>query len=119
MAIAPRRDSTIAKNLSKRCHPRIAVLYKTITAAGDDLFHFLIVFGVLYTQMASLATWMFGSSLPEFRSMSVSMRTQFEMIIGDFPFGPATDPQLGPLPSSDLVFYYSYLVIYSLVVFFI
>lgn len=40
-----------------RVHPRIAVLYKTIEVALDDLFHFFIVFGLLFAVLAFYGFW--------------------------------------------------------------
>jgi hypothetical protein len=52
-----------------RCHPRVAVLYKTIETASDDLFHFFVVFMLLYMVLAFIGN--FGpeavATLKEFR----------------------------------------------------
>ncbi|CAD7939844.1 unnamed protein product [Amoebophrya sp. A120] len=95
-----------------RVHPRIAVLYKTIEVALDDLFHFFIVFGLLYAVLAFIGVWMFGAINPKFASFMDSFITQFEMLMGEYPWPESTlDQNFG--------LFFSYLNIYSLVVFFI
>ncbi|CAD7965144.1 unnamed protein product [Amoebophrya sp. A25] len=95
-----------------RVHPRIAVLYKTIEVALDDLFHFFIVLGLLYGVLAFIGVWMFGAINGKFASFSDSVITQFEMLMGEYPWPESQTDQ-------DFGLFFSYLNIYSLVVFFI
>ena len=49
-----------------RVQPRVAVLFKTIHMALDDLFHFLLMFCIMYCFLSFLAKHMFGADLEEF-----------------------------------------------------
>lgn len=95
-----------------RVHPRIAVLYKTIELAIDDLAHFFMVFGLLYFTLAFVGMWMFGANKGEFQSIVSGLVTQFQMIIGEFPFPEADTEQSYGL-------FMSYLVLYALIMFFV
>jgi hypothetical protein len=68
------------------CHPRIAVLYGTILACLDDLMHFMIIASVIYSVFAYSAYWMIGSENLKFETLPSAYWSQFEMIIGEFPF---------------------------------
>merc|ERR1719515_274051 len=68
------------------CHPRIAVLYGTIMACLDDLMHFVIIASVIYSVFAYSAYWMIGSENDKFETLTDALWSQFEMIIGEFPF---------------------------------
>jgi hypothetical protein len=68
------------------CHPRISVLYGTIRQSLDDLFHFAIVFMVIFAVFAFMATWAIGSENDKFETFNTALVTQFEMVTGEFPF---------------------------------
>merc|ERR1719271_1373244 len=68
------------------CHPRIAVLYGTITAAADDLFHFFILFTVIYSVFGFAAHWAIGADNEKYQTFPAALTTQFEMVIGEFPW---------------------------------
>eukprot|EP00392_Amoebophrya_sp_AT5.2_P012938 g13045.t1 len=136
-----------------RVHPRIAVLYKTIEVALDDLFHFFIVFGLLFAVLAFydsfallyiknffrallswtvhtfIGVWMFGAINGKFASFTDSFITQFEMLMGEYPWPLSWGDADGRVPSTPLTpespldqnytLFHTYLQIYSLVVFFI
>merc|ERR1719409_962881 len=89
-------------------HPRIAVLVNTIKEAADDIVHFVITFTLLYTVLAFLSFWMFGSSQMVYNTFGDAMLTQFKMLIGEWPWTENTDPQL-----------FIYLLTYALIMFFI
>jgi len=95
-----------------RVHPKMAVLYKTVEVAVSDLFHFMIVFALLFCTLAFLGTWHFGGVLEKFGSFPMTCDTQFKMIIGEFPFD---DKDFSP----DVVLYFVYLLVFAFVVFFL
>ena len=68
------------------CHPRISVLYGTIAQCLDDLFHFFVVFCVIYYVFAFAASWAIGADNDKFETTEKALFTQFEMIMGEFPW---------------------------------
>eukprot|EP00397_Hematodinium_sp_SG-2012_P000223 GEMP01000223.1.p1 GENE.GEMP01000223.1~~GEMP01000223.1.p1 ORF type:complete len:2246 (+),score=320.59 GEMP01000223.1:335-6739(+) len=76
-----------------RVHPKVAILYKTIAASVDDLFHFALTFSFLYFVLAFVATWTFGAIDERFATFGASCYEQFNMIIGEFPMDPVAELQ--------------------------
>merc|ERR1719506_1530682 len=68
------------------CHPRIAVLYGTVMACLDDLMHFFIIAVIIYAVFPYSAYWMIGAENSKFETLGSAYWSQFEMIIGEFPF---------------------------------
>ena len=68
------------------CHPRIAIVYKTVTTCFDNMTHFLFIFTVVYVVFAYSAYWMIGAENSEFETFGQSLWTQFKMSLGNFPF---------------------------------
>jgi hypothetical protein len=64
------------------CHPRIAILYATIVQSLDDLFHFSIVFAVIFRVFAFAASWTIGSENDDFETTTKALLTQFQMVAG-------------------------------------
>ena len=95
-----------------RVHPRIAVLYKTVEVAVDDLVHFFAVFGLLYMVLAFIAMWMFGADNPKYGSLGQAVLTQYEMLLGDMPWPESEQVQ-------NFMLFMTYLVLYGLIVVFI
>merc|ERR1719414_2908726 len=59
--------------------PRLSVVAQTLLACSSDLFHYLIV---LFTTMLSVSISgmvIFGARLPEFSTVSASLRTCFKI----------------------------------------
>ncbi len=69
-----------------RIQPRCAILFKTIQLALDDLFHFLVVFTLIFGVAGMLAHWFFGTDYEAFATINMTMYTQFMMLIGEFPW---------------------------------
>merc|ERR1712216_647567 len=68
------------------CHPRIAMISRTISTAVDDLVHFVLIFGILFYFFAYAAHFMFGTEFEDFATTRGASYAQFRMIVGDFPF---------------------------------
>jgi len=66
-------------------HPRVAVLVRTCILAGNDLFHFLLTFMMLYVILAFIGYFQFGTSFFMFSTISESLMTQFKMLVGSWP----------------------------------
>ena len=69
-------------------HPKISIIAKTITNGLDDVFHFMLVFVSIFVTMAWLAHWSFGMDKEPFSSMPTALNTCFQMLIGEYPWGP-------------------------------
>jgi hypothetical protein len=89
------------------CHPRIAVLYGTVLAMLDDLFHFTIIASIIYLVFAYSAYWMIGADNSAFETLPASMWSQFQMVIGEFPFNE----------NEATYFEYFYMIMYAMIVF--
>lgn len=67
-------------------HPRIAVLSHTVLAAGNHIYHFLIIFSFVFFALTFLACWSFGPDKDLFSTLPNAAFTQVQMILGEFPF---------------------------------
>ena len=47
-------------------HPRVAILAQTVKNGIDDVFHFFILFGFMFSVLAYLGHWMFGAQVEGF-----------------------------------------------------
>lgn len=70
-------------------HPRIAVLIQTVRRAADGVFHFMIVFLMMFFVFAWLACWSFGPDRDMFASIMYAAIMCLQMLTGEFPFEPA------------------------------
>jgi hypothetical protein len=68
-----------------RAHPRVGVLIATVMMGLDDIFHFSILFLIVFITFAMTGTWAFGKEFEEFATFQKGMTTQFEMLNGGFP----------------------------------
>ena len=68
-------------------HPRLNLLPATLVRALDDLIHFIISAGITYFGIGALGWFMFGGHHPQFRTFWVTLGTQFELLLGNFPDG--------------------------------
>merc|ERR1712194_876445 len=50
----------------------------------DDLFHFVVMFSLLYGVFAFIAAWGFGDQMVEFGGIGVSLFTQFRYLFGEW-----------------------------------
>lgn len=60
-------------------HPRTGVLTGTLLHGAGDLWHFTILFLIVFSFFAATAVWLFGSSRLDFSSLDVAMYTQFQV----------------------------------------
>jgi len=94
-------------------HPRTAILINTITQAAGDLWHFIILFSVLYFGFLALGVAQFASEKEDFSSVSRTFETLWEMMLGSMlESGEISSSRWGHEPLIAL-----YLIAYNLVVF--
>lgn len=67
-------------------HPRVDLIARTVKAASGDMFHFCLIFLLIFTGLAWLAHWSFGPDKIMFSSLRTSANTCFQMLIGEYPF---------------------------------
>eukprot|EP00293_Proteomonas_sulcata_P018780 CAMPEP_0184302900 /NCGR_PEP_ID=MMETSP1049-20130417/12762_1 /TAXON_ID=77928 /ORGANISM="Proteomonas sulcata, Strain CCMP704" /LENGTH=425 /DNA_ID=CAMNT_0026614299 /DNA_START=59 /DNA_END=1336 /DNA_ORIENTATION=+ len=71
--------------ISTAAHPRTAILVSTLKNASDDLWHFLILLALLFTAFCLVGHNRFGHFDPSFATISASLETLFEMMLGSMP----------------------------------
>merc|ERR1712151_306663 len=64
--------------------PRLAVVTQTISRAGSDLVHFMIIVVIIFMSFVASGMFLFGRKIWSFSSMFYSMNTCFRMMLGDF-----------------------------------
>jgi len=90
--------------------PRLAVVTKTITRAGSDLFHFGIVMAAVFMSYVVAGMFLFGRRMHEFSSEPLSVNTCFLMMLGDFDW-----EELGwEHPLTAAIWFWSYMVVMNL-----
>ena len=63
--------------------PRLGIVTKTLARAASDILHFMVVFGVVFMGYVMMGTLVFGYKIKEFSSLSRSLRTCFETLLGE------------------------------------
>eukprot|EP00928_Gymnodinium_smaydae_P090131 TRINITY_DN7397_c0_g1_i1.p1 TRINITY_DN7397_c0_g1~~TRINITY_DN7397_c0_g1_i1.p1 ORF type:complete len:1776 (+),score=320.55 TRINITY_DN7397_c0_g1_i1:104-5431(+) len=64
------------------CHPRIALIAKTLKAALSDLFHFGLLFAIVFIGFALIGSWRFGAVREDFKDFFEAFSTQFDAMLG-------------------------------------
>jgi len=67
---------------SFRSQPRLALLGKVLTNAGEDLFHFVIFFLSIYLNFAAAGYMLFGSHLEEWSSVTYACHSTLQAVMG-------------------------------------
>ena len=75
-------------------HPRLALLTGTLSNAADDLWHTAILTCMLMLCFAGIGQWRFGNTREDFGDYETALRTEFQMLFGEFPEGWGDDPAL-------------------------
>ncbi len=70
-----------------RVHPRIALLVKTITKALDDLFHFILLFTIVYVVFCLIGVTSFGQLDANFSEFGLAFGRLFDVMVDkpDYP----------------------------------
>ena len=94
-------------------HPRTAILINTLTEAAGDLWHFIILFCVLYFGFLVLGMSLFAQKREEFSTFPRAFETLWDMMLGSMLEGGeiassrwTVDPLLA-----------LYMILYNLIVF--
>jgi hypothetical protein len=95
-------------------HPKMGVLTDTIYKASTHLVHFALLFGVLFLMLGFMAHWMLGEHIDGFGTFGGTIRSQVEMMYGDFIIIDGADD----LTTGYSIMYWIYAMTFLVVVFF-
>lgn len=95
-------------------HPRVAVLTQTLIKACDDIVHFIMLFLLIFLTFAFIGHWSFAPVAPGFETLLVACLTQFQMLVGEFPW----DSMRG-LAATDFMLLQVYTLLFTLFTFFV
>ena len=95
-------------------HPRIALITNTFFFSMNNLFHFMILFIVIFFGFAVIATWRFGSTRPELGDLWASLRSQLDTLLG-----PPGLYEVGSKEAGDSIEYFFFIVSFHFVCFFL
>jgi len=66
--------------------PRLAVVAETLSSAQTDIIHLFIVLSTIIFAFVLAALIMFGGNLKEYSSITLSLMSSFEILLGAFDF---------------------------------
>jgi len=95
-------------------HPRMAMLTSTVAASLDMMFHFMILFTILFCMLAFMASWMLGGEVPAFKTYTEAIGSQGRMLFGEWIYADNADELFGGM----VVMYWLYAITFMLVLFF-
>lgn len=70
---------------STKPHPRLAILMRTLIHGFDDLWHFGLLFSIIYAGFACTAVLQFGAYVEAFKDFRTAFMTQWELMQGNLP----------------------------------
>ena len=95
--------------------PRLGIVTRSITLAGADLMHFIIIAGFVFLGYAMMAHLIFGNNIDYFRSFGSSVDTCFDILLGDI----SANAELRELPGlqgiAGVLFFWSYMILVFMV----
>eukprot|EP00927_Polykrikos_kofoidii_P023517 TRINITY_DN21643_c0_g2_i1.p1 TRINITY_DN21643_c0_g2~~TRINITY_DN21643_c0_g2_i1.p1 ORF type:complete len:889 (+),score=177.07 TRINITY_DN21643_c0_g2_i1:74-2740(+) len=92
-------------------HPKLNILTETLRKACVDVAWFMVIFMLIFFSFILGAFFLFGHQLYEWSNISLSFNTGFQILMGDFDFGP----MYAIAPLSSVVWFYSYMCLFFLV----
>jgi len=69
--------------------PRLQIVNKTMGASMVHLYHFCVIFFVIYVGFAFAGHLNFGSSVRDFSTLGHSMQVMWESLFGNYDLGPS------------------------------
>jgi len=64
--------------------PRLAMVTNTLVSAANDIIHFVVVFGTVFTVFVLCAIILWGQELEDFANFARTFHTVFRIMLGDF-----------------------------------
>jgi hypothetical protein len=68
--------------IATSAHPRIALITATLSVAISDMCHFFFIFGLVFYGFAVIASWRFGGTRDDLKSVTATLYTQFDSMLG-------------------------------------
>jgi hypothetical protein len=68
--------------IATSAHPRIALITATLSVAISDMCHFFFIFGLVFYGFAVIASWRFGGAREDLKSVTSTLYTQFDSMLG-------------------------------------
>jgi len=75
-------------------HPRVAMMTDTLYRAKDELWQLVILFTFLLVGFSLIGKALFGQKLHEFADLPQTIKTLYEVAIGEIPEFWSTDPKI-------------------------
>jgi len=94
-----------------RGQPRIAVISQTLKEASVDLFHFLMIFLVVFVNFALGGYVLFGAQLKNWSTIFMAMNSCFSMMFGDVDYQSFHHVA----PATAAIWFWSYVIVMILV----
>lgn len=91
--------------------PRLAMITATLRNSGTDVFHFMVVFAVVFLTFALGAYFLFGHQLKEWSNILLALNSSFRALMGDFNF----DDMYAIAPISAMVWFWIFMSLIFLV----
>jgi hypothetical protein len=93
--------------------PRLAVILQTLILAGQDILHFLLIFVVIFFNFVVGGHILFGTKLPEWSTLLLSVSATFRALMGSFDY--AALYRIAPVAAS--CWFWLFIVTMSLLLF--
>jgi len=94
-----------------RNQPRLSVMSKTLANSANDLFHFFVLFMVLFMSWSIAGYFSFGHKVEGFSTITLTVQTMFNMLLGDFDWGALQEAN----ETIGMIFFMSYMILIVLI----
>uniref|UniRef100_A0A6U4JV24 Uncharacterized protein n=2 Tax=Hemiselmis andersenii TaxID=464988 RepID=A0A6U4JV24_HEMAN len=99
--------------------PRLQIVNKTLAASTVNLYHFCVIFFVIFLGFAVIGNIMFGGQYRDFHTIPNAMQALFETLsAGNFDLGPTVGNSLLTYPNNavmGIIFFVSWIFICAMV----
>ena len=92
-------------------HPRMAVLTSTMMKCLDYMFHFLLLFFVLFLVLAFMSFWMFRESLSGFQDFGTTLESQIRLLCGAFIIADEVEERQGDMHARYWLYALTFLIV--------
>ena len=92
--------------------PRIGLVTRTLAIAASDLVHFFVLASVVFMGYAIMGHLLFGSQIEAFNTMTKSLQTNFEMLLGEVTVSNQMLNLQGPsIEFASVMYFWSYQIL--------
>ncbi|GLD93807.1 hypothetical protein PINS_up002412 [Pythium insidiosum] len=89
-----------------RLNTRLNLLWRTLRFAAKDLLAFVVIFFIIFIAFAIMGFLTFGSKVREYHSLSVSLTSCFQMLLGAFDYNVIYEAN----PAMAGLFFFSFMI---------